>query len=383
MTRQQACRIDQVPRPWTLPFKTERYLRPCSNSESAFTRKVLGGYHPFTEDSPLANIIGIDVSKLSLDCAYLRDVDQHKAKRKRVMNNPEGFSSLLNWAETVSGLRVSEIRFIIEPSSIYHELLVQFLDQHHATICLVNPGRVRKFAQGMGILSKNDLIDADMLTRYGLLNRKLMAYQAEAQEIGDLRSLLNRLDSLERDLRRELNRQEKIGRSSVLHRLEKQSMQRCVKRLKAEIVLFKNHIRKTIHSSTLFKTDYDLLMSIPGVGAKTAWVMIVVLGSRQFDSAGQVASFLGLNPIEKQSGKTRYRRPRLSKAGNGRFRQALFFPAMVATRKNPDIKAQYERLLEAGKTKMCALGAAMRKLVHICYGVLKHQRPYENRAQQS
>ncbi len=343
----------------------------------------MGGYHPFTEDSPLANIIGIDVSKLSLDCAYLRDVDQHKAKRKRVMNNPEGFSSLLNWAETVSGLRVSEIRFIIEPSSIYHELLVQFLDQRHATICLVNPGRVRKFAQGMGILSKNDLIDADMLTRYGLLNRKLMAYQAEAQERGDLRSLLNRLDSLERDLRRELNRQEKIGRSSVLHRLEKQSMQRCVKRLKAEIVLFKNHIRKTIHSSTLFKTDYDLLMSIPGVGAKTAWVMIVVLGSRQFDSAGQVASFLGLNPIEKQSGKTRYRRPRLSKAGNGRFRQALFFPAMVATRKNPDIKAQYERLLEAGKTKMCALGAAMRKLVHICYGVLKHQRPYENRAQQS
>jgi len=123
----------------------------------------------------MSNIIGIDVSKFSLDCAYLRDADQHKAKRKRVMNNPEGFSSLLNWAETVSGLRVSEIRFIIEPSSIYHELLVQFLDQHHATICLVSPGRVRKFAQGMGILSKNDLIDADMLTRYGLLNRKLMA----------------------------------------------------------------------------------------------------------------------------------------------------------------------------------------------------------------
>ncbi len=160
---------------------------------------------------------------------YLRDIEQHKAKRKRVTNTPEGFIALLSWAETISGLCVTEIRFIIEPSSVYHELLVQFLDRRHATIYLVNPGRVRKFAQGMGILSKNDLIDADMLTRYGLLNRKLMAYQPEAPEICDLRSLLNRLDSLERDLRRELNRQEKIGRSNVLHRLEKQSMQRLFK----------------------------------------------------------------------------------------------------------------------------------------------------------
>ena len=84
---------------------------------------------------------------------------------------------------------------------------------------------VRKFAAGMGILSKNDLIDADMLTRYGLLNRKLQPYQPEAQEISDLKSLLNRLDTLERDLRRELNRQEKVSQSSTIHRLEKQSMQ--------------------------------------------------------------------------------------------------------------------------------------------------------------
>ena len=65
-------------------------------------------------------------------------------------------------------------KFVIEPSSIYHELIVQFLYQHQATIYLVNPARVRKFAESMGILSKNDLIDADLLTRYGLMNRKLM-----------------------------------------------------------------------------------------------------------------------------------------------------------------------------------------------------------------
>ena len=76
----------------------------------------------------------------------------------------------------------------------------------------------------MGILSKNDLIDADMLTRYGLQNRKLLPYQPVEQGVSDLKSLLNRLDTLERDWRRELNRQEKISKSSTIHRFEKQSM---------------------------------------------------------------------------------------------------------------------------------------------------------------
>ena len=329
----------------------------------------------------MSNIIGIDVSKLSLDCAWLRNLDQNKAKRKRVENSPQDFKALLTWAQDVSGLAANELRFVVEPTGIYHEFLVQFLNQHQATIYLVNPSMVRKFAAGMGILSKNDLIDADMLTRYGLLNRKLQPYQPEAQEISDLKSLLNRLDTLERDLRRELNRQEKVSKSSTIHRLEKQSIQRTVRYLETEIKRFKKHIGEAIKSTASLQKDYELLLTIPGIGAKTAWAMLVILGSRRFASAPKVASYLGLNPIEKQSGTTRYRRPRLSKAGNGRFRQALYFPAMVATRKNPDIKAQYDRLLAADKTKMCALGAAMRKLVHICYGVLKHQRPYEVQVQ--
>ena len=339
----------------------------------------------------MSNIIGIDVSKLSLDCAWLRDLDQNKAKRKRVENSPQGFKSMLTWAQDVSGLAASELSFMVEPTGIYHEFLVQFLYRHQATVYLVNPARIRKFAAGMGILSKNDLIDADMLTRYGLLSRKLQPYQPEAQEISDLKSLLNRLDTLERDLRRELNRQEKVSQSSTIHRLEKQSMRRTVRYLETEIKRFKKHIGEAIKSTASLQKDYELLLTIPGIGARTAWAMLVTLRSRRFASAPEVASYLGLNPIEKQlqdsascrslSGTTRYRRPRLSKAGNGRFRQALYFPAMVATRKNPDIKAQYDRLLAADKSKMCALGAAMRKLVHICYGVLKHQRPYEVQVQ--
>ena len=140
---------------------------------------------------------------------------------------------------------------------------------------------------------------------------------------------------------------------------------------------FKRAIRQCIQSKSSLQHNFYLLCTIPGVGAKTAWVMLVILGSRQFRSAPEVASFLGPNPIEKRSGKSQYRWPRLSKSGSGHYRQQLFFPAMVATRKNPDIQALYERLLAADKTKMCAIGAAMRKLVHICYGVVKSQTPYQ------
>ena len=324
----------------------------------------------------MSNIIGIDVSKAGLDCAYLHDPDQDKAKRKSCPNKVRCFASLVTWATARSGLPVQALAFIIEPTHVYHEQLVQFLHNTGATVYLVNPGRVRKFAEGIGILSKNDLVDADLLTRYGLIARNLIAYQPVAQEVNDLRSLLNRLEVLERLLRSELNRQEKIGKTMVFHRLEQQSIARSVKRQKTEIMTFKKAIRQCIKLTPSLQLRFDLLCTIPGVGPKTAWIMLVILGSRTFRSAPEVASFLGLNPIEKRSGKSQYRRPRLSKSGSGNYRQQLFFPAMVATRKNPDIQALYERLLAADKTKMCALGAAMRKLVHICYGVVKNQAPY-------
>ena len=269
------------------------------------------------------------------------------------------------------------LAFVIEPTNIYHEQLVQFLHSKGTTIYLVNPGGVRKFAEGIGILIKNDVIDADLLARYGLMAKKLIVFEPAPQEVNDLRSLLNRLDVLEKNLRREFNRQEKAGKSLTFHRLEQQSITRSIKRHEVEIASFKNAARDCVNASPWLQRGAELLTTVPGVGEKTAWLLIVILSSRQFKSAAEVASFLGLNPIEKRSGKSEYRKPRLSKSGSTHYRQALYFPAMVATRRNPDVQALYERLVEGGKPKMCALGAAMRKLMHICYGVYKNQQPYQ------
>jgi len=128
------------------------------------------------------------------------------------------------------------------------------------------------------------------------------------------------------------------------------------------------------------KQDRQLLESIPGVGPVISRVMLAVIHSRTFNSASQCAAYLGLNPIQYESGSSVRRKARLSKAGNARVRAKLYMAAVVSIQHNPDIKRQYERLIKKGKAKMSALGAAMRKLVHICFGVLKHQTPYQVQA---
>lgn len=113
------------------------------------------------------------------------------------------------------------------------------------------------------------------------------------------------------------------------------------------------------------------------MGDKTANRMLAVLHSRKFTSAEQVAAFLGLVPVEHQSGSSIQKRPRLAKNGDAKTRAVLYMAAIVATKYNPHVKALYARLCARGKAKMAALGAAMRKLVHLCYGVIKHQTTYQ------
>ncbi len=120
-----------------------------------------------------------------------------------------------------------------------------------------------------------------------------------------------------------------------------------------------------------------LLQTIPAVGPQVGSNMLSVIHGHNFHSAEQLAAYLGLVPVERQSGTSLLGRARLSKAGPARIRAVLYMAAIVATRCNPHVRAVYERLLARGKSKMSALGAAMRKLVHLCFGVIKTQRPYE------
>lgn len=206
---------------------------------------------------------------------------------------------------------------------------------------------------------------------------KLPRWQPPPPEIRALQALIARLDTVEADLRSERNRQETIEvvpiPATVLD-----SLQQHVAFLEQEQTRLQAAIHDHIDRDPGLRQDHDLLRSIPAVGDKTAQRLLTVLRSRDFTSADQVTAFLGLVPVECQSGSSLHRRPHLSKAGAPRIRAALYMAAVVALRHNPHIQSLYERLLAHGKAKMAALGAAMRKLVQLAFGVLKHQQPYQS-----
>ena len=318
-------------------------------------------------------IIGIDVSKNKLHCALLSEAG--KLKSKVFSNSPEGHIVLLQWAERLGQCQAVQLHAVLEATGVYHEAIAVALHRAGARVSVVNPAQVKHFAQGLAVKSKTDASDPVVLARYGALV-KPPPWEPPPPEITELKALITRLEAIEGTMRRELNRIEKTTITGVPTAV-RGSLEKSVSFLKEEKARLEKTIREHIDQHPTLKQDRHLLESIPAVGPKTAWRMLTLLRARTFTRAPQAAAYVGLVPIEHQSGTSVLKRPRLSKAGDARLRAALYMAAVVATQYNPDIRRLYQRLIARGKTKMSALGAAMRKLVHICFGVLKHQRPYQ------
>jgi len=317
--------------------------------------------------------IGIDVAKEKIDCLWLKDIDSLKAKTKVLPNTKAGFEALKSWFEKNITTELGDIHVSLEATAIYHEALAYALYEMGVNISVVNPAQVREFAKGLGVRNKTDKKDSMVLARYGALTKPRL-WQPEPEEIRLLKALIARLSALDKDFQRELNRLEKaqISRASeaVIDSIQFMSEQ-----LKKECARVEKQIDDHIDQHPNLKQDRALLLTIPAIGDVLSREMLAVLNSRPFEQASQAAAFLGVVPKLHESGKLKGRTT-LCKNGSGRIRAKLYMAATVAIKHNPDIKCQYERLLKAGKTKMQALGAAMRKLVQICFGVLKHQCEY-------
>jgi transposase len=319
-------------------------------------------------------LLGIDVSKDRLDCALLADEGGRPLGRGAFPNDAGGAEQAASWAARTSGAAAADTHVILEATAAYHEPAARRLAALGMRVSVVNPAQVRSFAKGIGILGKTDRIDARLLARYGQLVRP-KAWQPPAEAVADLQALVARLDDVEADLRREESRLEQ-ARTRGCPDIVEQSLLESIAALKSRRRSLRRAIVAHAAAHDGLRADLGRLLTIPAVGPKTAARMLAVLRARGFESARQAAAYLGLVPIERQSGKSARGRPRLSRAGNPRLRAALYMAAVVGIRRNPDLKAQYERLLKAGKCKMAALGAAMRKLVHLCFGVLKGESDY-------
>ena len=324
----------------------------------------------------MCEFTGIDVSKEKFDVGWLRDVKTGKKKTKVFKNTRAGHQQVQDWLLNNLKVPAQDIVITLEPTGVYHEALMYFLHDCGFQVLLVNPGKARKYAQSLNQLHKTDKLDAVTLAWYGHAQQhKLTLWQPEAPEIRELKVMIRRLDALEKDLQREQNRQEAAQVSLSSDRVA-QSLKDMIETLKAEIERLQQDIDNHIDRFPELKRNRQLLQSIKGIGTVMSRELVYLFASKRFKSAKQAAAYIGLIPKLRESGKLKGR-TMLSKMGSARIRAKLYMAAVCASTHNPDIKAQKARLLKAGKVKMQALGAAMRKLIQICFGVIKHQCEYQ------
>lgn len=322
-------------------------------------------------------IIGIDVSKDKIDVAYLRDVQTLKVKTKVFKNTSKGFAELCSWLSENTKQPLNQCHCTLEATGIYHEPLALWLFDKGVNVSVCNPAQVKGFAKSLGAQHKTDKIDSIILARYGALMKPAL-WQPEPKEVRELKALIARLDALETDLLREQNRLEK-AEFSTSSKLVIESLGNMIQHLVAERKRLDKEIDDHIDRHPGLKKDQELLRSIPSVGRVVSRLMLALIRGKDFKRAGDCAAFIGVIPKIQESGVFKGRAS-LSKKGNSNIRAKLYMPAVTAMRFNPTIEQHVKRMLENGKNKMQAVGAAMRKLVHICFGVLKNQRPYEFKA---
>ena len=243
--------------------------------------------------------LGIDVAKAKIDCCLLKDPVNSKRKSKTFTNNKVGFSKLLEWIDKMN-IPLANLHAIMEGTGVYHERAALALTNAGATVSIVNPAQVKDFGRGIAVRTKTDRMDSLVLARYGEMLQP-PAWTPPPQEAKVLKALLARREAIAQDLRRELNRQEKAEVADTPE-LICQSLDDSIQFLQKQLDKIQKDIDDHINTHPNLRRDYELLISIPGVGQRVGNNLLSVIHSQKFDSAEQLAAYLGLVPVERQSG---------------------------------------------------------------------------------
>lgn len=312
--------------------------------------------------------LGLDLAKLKFNACLIRDGG--KLRHKVFSNDEAGFAQLADW---LSRQGVGRAHACMEATGTYGDSLAAYLHEAGHSVSRVNPAAVKAYAQSHLSRTKTDRVDAALIAGF-CAERRPPAWEPPASELRELQALVRRLDSLVEMRTMEENRLS----AGVTVAAVRESVEEVIAHLSEQIRKTEALIRSHIDQHPGLRRQRELLDTIPGIAATTAAVLLAeVPDIKQYKSARQVAAFAGLVPRERQSGSSVRGRVRLSKIGNARLRKALYFPAITALRCSPFFQGWADGLRQRGKSKMAVIGAAMRKLIHLAYGVLKTGRPFD------
>lgn len=310
-------------------------------------------------------VLGIDISKKKMDVLLVLN---DKPVKHIFDNTLKDFKLLDGWLKS---LRVGrDVHICLEATGPYSEPVAEFLYEKGYRVSMVNPKTVHDFGKAQLRRNKTDAADARLIADF-CLAMEPEQWHPLPPETKHLQDLTRRIESLDQILLAERNRLKESAPRSV-----RPSLKRMIRSIEKEIAEVKKLIKEHIDNNPNLKEQSDLLRSVPGIGEKTAQVLLGELEFSAFPSARSVAAHVGLTPRKDQSGSS-LNKTRISKLGSGRLRKALYFPAISAIKHNEIIKSLASRLSRNGKKPMEVICAAMRKLLHIAFGVLKHHRPFD------
>lgn len=311
--------------------------------------------------------LGIDVAKAKLDCA-LR-LPNGKFRAKAVPNSLEGFAMLLAW---LTAHKAESVHVCMEATGIYWEEVAQHLAITGLSVSVVNPAQIKAYGASRLTRSKTDTIDAKLIADF-CAERQPPVWQPRSEAEVALRALVLRLDALQTMRIQESNRLQ-VAREAVRGDIQ-QHLDWLDTAIRQLIDVINDHID---HHPDL-KQQRELLDSIPGIGERTSAIILAFYAdTSRFANSRQAAAFAGLDPRQYESGSSIKGKPRLSKVGHSFLRKAMYMPAMVTLYKTAWGKQFRSRLASTGKPNKVIIGAMMRKLIHVAFGVLKSAKPFDS-----
>jgi len=309
--------------------------------------------------------IGLDIAKLTFVVGIKQQDTYHV---KEFDNQESGFAEMTKW---IDDFDIRQAHYCMESTGKYGFALAAYLYKNKQTISVVNPFKIKHFGKSLMLRNKTDQVDAKLIAQFCEVH-KPSAWTPKSQDIERLSSLTKRLLQLEKMLRQDKKRLELETQNEVI-----ESINKLGEELQKQIDSIENLIAQTIANNDELVKNASLLKSINGVGNKTIYCVLSKLGHpKQFQSAKQFAAYIGINPEHKQSG-TSLNKSSISKMGDRNLRKILYMPTLSAIQCNPLIKEFYQRLVANGKPKKLAVCAAMRKLLFIIFGVLKHETKFD------
>jgi transposase len=331
--------------------------------EPAFTRLIRTSSK--YEGGAMLPTLGIDISK---DSFHLELAHNEKLRHRKLANRKAGFEELSVW---LAKQKAARVHACLEATGPYSEELATYLHQQGHLVSVVNPAQIKAFGQSELLRNKDDRPDAGLIRRFCEKQRP-PAWTPPPVHLREIQALTRHLENLIETRQQQLNRLEVTSTKNVV-----KSLRKLVTHLDVEIKRTEKQINDHIDRHPDLRRQVELLNSIPGVGQRTAAKLLAEIPDMsRYTSARQVAAHAGLTPRNNRSGTIRGK-TRLSKTGNARIRKALFLPAIVASQHNPIVRNFCHRLARNGKNKMEVIGAAMRKLLHIAFGVLKSGKAFD------